>query len=67
MINKKLIYSILMLISAVLLLGSIGAVENNLIPIWQGCWQIICAIILGLVAWKLYELEETGAARRRKR
>ena len=65
MVRKERLYAIGCLLAGILMFGTAGAMENNIITFVQGVWQIIWAIILGLWCCNGIRLEETRSARRR--
>ena len=59
--NERL-YAIGCLLAAILLLGTAGGMETDLVPFGQGVWQVFWALILGLWCANGIRLEETRAA-----
>ena len=66
-IRKERLYAIGCLLASIILLGTAGGMESDVIPFDQGAWQIIWALILGLWCCNGIRLEETRAAHRRAR
>lgn len=60
--NERL-YVIGCFLAAILLLGTAGAMDTDLVPFGQGVWQVAWALILGLWCCNGIRLEETRAAR----
>lgn len=65
--TKEKIYAILMLIVGFVLLGTSGAMENDVISFEQGLIQISACVVSGLFLSYLIWLEETRTARRLRR
>ena len=61
---KKTLYAVAILLAGVLMLGTAGALEQDLIPLWMGAWQMAWSLFLGLWGWFFLALEEHRAAHR---
>lgn len=66
-VRRERIYVIGCLLMAVVMIGTFGAVERDLLTFGQGCWQTICTLIGGLICWNGIRLEESRTCRRRRR
>lgn len=62
-IKKEKLYLIGMMLDAILVLGTAGAVELGGITLLEACWQIAWAVGGCLIFFYLLWLEETRAAR----
>lgn len=62
--RKETIYAIGCLLAAVMLLGTAGGMETNMISLATGVWQMIWSLVLGLWCCNGIRLEETRAVRR---
>ena len=60
--RKEKLYLIGCLLSAILLFGTAGAMETDLVSFGQGVWQIAWALILGLWCCNGIRIEECRAA-----
>lgn len=63
-IRRERLYAVGILLMAVMMFGTVGALECDTITISQGCWQIVWSLIGGLVFWNGIRLEETRMCRR---
>lgn len=66
MSKKEAIYVVGCLLMALLMLGTVGALESNIITFSVGCWQLGGAIVGGMICTYGIWLEETRAARKRR-
>ena len=64
--RKERLYVVGCFLSAILLLGTAGAIDTELVPFSQGLWQIFCALVLGLWCCNGIRLEECRAAHPRR-
>lgn len=64
--NHKTLYIVALILHAVLLLGTFGAIECDYLTISGAMWQII--ILIGGAFWwmNMIRIEETRAARSRR-
>jgi hypothetical protein len=64
--RKERIYVVGCFLAAILLFGTAGAMETDLVTFGQGVWQIAWAMILGLWCSNGIRLEECRAAHPRR-
>lgn len=62
---KIKLYAIGVLLCAILLLGTAGAMELGNLTFNEGLWQIAISVTGGLWLWNLLRIEETRAAKKR--
>ena len=58
MVRHERLYALGCLLAVILFVGSVGSVELESISFWNGAWQILCSVILGLWCWNGIRLEE---------
>ena len=61
-IRRERLYAIGCLLAGILMLGTAGGMENNIVTFDQGVWQIVWSLVLGLWCCNGLRLEETRAA-----
>ena len=64
--GRKTLYIVALIIHAVLLLGTFGAIECDYLTISGAMWQIIILFAGAFWWWNLIRIEETRAARSRR-
>ena len=65
--RKERLYVVGCFLASILILGTAGAMETDLVSFGQGVWQIAWALILGLWCCNGIRLEECRAARSPRR
>ena len=57
-------YGTIVALAFILMMGSAGGIDHGTIPFGQGCWQIGCSIVFGLMGCFGLYLQQVKAARR---
>lgn len=61
--RREVLYGIGILINAILVLGTVGALECENITLLEAMWQVVVAVAGALVWVYLFFIEETRAAK----
>ena len=65
--RREKLYIIGCILAAILLFGTVGGIDHDVISLDQGIWQTIWSLILGLWCCNGIRMEETRAARSPRR